>query len=333
MSDRIKIKEIGKEKIKDNISPEDERIINMYLIEKQKKSDHSYNLNKSILYNFFNSVNKRIEKITMKDVRDYFIELDKKELTYNTKCTYRSFISSFFYYFQGLKLNEGKIHPNPVPNKRIWDFNKTNKDIKKHNREKERLSIQEINKILEYCKKNLNTKNKKKYFIYYCFLTFSGARPSEIVSIKVKDINLTERYFETGFEKNARKSTRHLQRALLFFIPKGFIKYLKNYLLINDSEWLIPSNDRYFHSTTEGLNYIRRKILEKKIGIRWKDRWFRRSLITEYTKKGLPDGYREGLLNHVSHSTEWRYYIKLSIKEKRKIFDQYFPYYGKIPYF
>lgn len=47
---------------------------------------------------------------------------------------------------------------------------------------------------------------------------------------------------------------------------------------------------------------------------------------------GCPLWASDGLMNHKSSSVEGEYYIKLSIEEKRKLYDKYFPY-RLIPYF
>ena len=41
---------------------------------------------------------------------------------------------------------------------------------------------------------------------------------------------------------------------------------------------------------------------------------------------GCSEGLSEGLANHIGRSVEWESYIKLSIKERRDKYIEYFPY-------
>jgi len=270
----------------------------------------------------------------MIDVKNYFeIILDKKNIKITSKETKRSYLTSFFYHIQALLLDRNIEFRNPVPTRQVFQFTQFENDIKKYSELKNNiLPITQIEQILTYCRKNL----KKKYFIMFGLLISTGARHSEIRSIKLKNLHFKERYFETGFEKNARKSTLKSKKALLFFFPNNFSVYLKNYIygLNKKEEWLFPAVN--IKSSASFLNnsaiYNTKERIEKALGFKFKLHSFRNSLITNRIKMECPLWLSEGLMNHKSSSVEGEHYIKLSISEKRDLYDKYFPYYS-FPYF
>lgn len=316
------------------VSKENQFYVDSYLYQVKKRSDFAYLGNKSVLKYFFEYIDKSVENIKMLDVRNYFDDvLDKEDNALSTKKTKRSRLTSFFYHVQSILLSNGIDYNNPVPNQRIYQFTKKSTDIKKQSeKDKEILSMEQITEILNFARKNM----RKKEFIKFGLLISSGARIGEILTLKVKNINLEESFFETGFEKNARKSTRNTNTALLFFFPNGFKTYLKNYILSLDKnvEWLFPSSNSKTGTYTKMTSFFSHKTrIEKALGFRFKIHSFRKTLITNRVlKMKCPLWISEGLVNHKSSSVEGEHYIKLSIEEKREQYDKYFPY-QNIPYF
>ncbi len=304
--------------------------VNSYLNEVKKRSNDSYRNHKSVLNYFFQEIDKKIPDITMIDVRNYFDDyLDKRDIKLDSKETYRSVLMSFFYYVQALLLNQKIEFRNPVPIKRVYQFTQKDTDIKKQSeKEDEILSKEQLEMILDYCKKNL----RRRDFILFGLIACTGARISEIRTIKTKDVDLEERYFETGFIKGARKSTYRQNKALLFFFTEKFMIYLKNYILTlkDKKNWLFTSNKKGYLSNTQ-CYFIKKKII-KKLGFEFTFHSFRRAIITYYTKNNISSEVREMLMNHKSSSIEGEHYLKLSIEEKRDLYDKFFPYY-EISYF
>jgi len=304
--------------------------VNSYLNEVKKRSDYAYYNNKSVIRLFFEYINKPADKITKIDVRNYFRDvIDKKNLKKDTKNTYRAYLSSFFDFVESIQLKKDIDFSNPVPSKRIFQFTKKPTDIKKKSEQEIKLlTKKQIFQIIEYCKRN----KSKRHFIFFGLAICTGARCSELLSIKIDNINLGERFLETGFEKNARKSTRIIEDALMFFIPRRLTEYLKNYILTLDSEeWLFPSPSKPDHIGTGFAEYSYRQI-RKALSFHFSMHYFRHSLITYLKANECPQDIREGLLNHVPSSTQGRRYEHLDTPEKRALYDKYFPYYS-IKYF
>lgn len=320
------------------ISKENEPYFTSYLMEVKKRSDPAYKNQKCALTQFFEYVytnlnNKNVVEITKKDVRNYLNDiLDKKEIKNSSKNSYRSYLSSFFDYIE--EIIDSDTFTNPVPNKKKYKFTQYEKDVKKQSeKELEILTKTQLLKILDYCHKNRRLED----FILFGLCICTGARISEIITIKLENINLQERYFETGFEKNARKSTLGPKKSLLFFFPGKFKIFLKNYILslksLNpDIEWLFPGKNKKIHATVNNKPYYILEMLNKKLGFHFSYRYFRKSIITERVKMNCPDWISEGLTNHIGTTVQKRHYITLTIKEKRDYYDVYFPYVS-FPYF
>ena len=267
----------------------------------------------------------------MIDVKNYFEDLlDKKEVKMKTKEAQRSHLTSFFYYVQSLLLSENIEFRNPIPNQRVFQFTKKYDDIRKQSEiKKQILTDEQLERILDYCKKNL----KRKYFIKFGLLISTGARHSEIRSIRLKNVNLPERYLETGFEKDARKSTLRSDEGLLFFFPDKFRTYLKNYIysLKRDEEWLFPAikSDNSYSFLASGTLYYTKKKIENALGFKFKPHKFRNTIINNrLIKMRCPLWLSEALTNHkISNSTQIKHYASLTIEQKRNLYDEYFPYY------
>lgn len=313
----------------------DFKIIDDYLEEVHKRSTASYRNQKSIVLNCLNYINKDLEKITMIDIKNYFdndiaVRINKRNnnpIGIDSKKAYRAYLSSFFDYVIGRFLQTNIEYRNPVPNKRIYKFDLHESDIRKQsNINDEIFTEQELLEVL-----NASKKKNLRDFILFSLLIIDGARISEILTIKIENINLKERYYETGFEKNARKSTRFSNKSLLFFFPEKFRPYLEQYIkyIGKNNIWLFSGKIEYMYSG--GLrDYVIRNY-SKKYQLFHK---YRKTLISNrLIKMDCPLWISEGLTNHqISYSTQIKHYAKFSIEQKRDLYDKYFPYYS-FPYF
>jgi integrase len=300
-------------------------LIGEFLKEVKKRSEGSYSNHKANLNEFFNYIeDKPIQKITMFDIRDYFInELDGQKIKISTKNTKRFMLKSFFDFVEKMLLNEDILYPNPVPSTKIFQFTKLNNDILRRSQtELKILTPEQLKTILDHAFHNYSLRD----FLLIGFAVCTGARISEIRTMLVNDIYLDECFFETGFAINARKSTLRKGEGLLFFFPEPFAIYLERYLEENHegSKWLFPGykGKPITHETT----YHIYKNMSKELDIRFSWHYFRRTLITERRKMGCPEWVSEGLMNHTASTVERESYIKLKISEKKSYYDQYFPY-------
>jgi len=311
----IKIKPITQNKFKNSISNEDLEVINGYLAEVNERSYGAYKNQKGAIIEAIDTINRPISMINMVDVKGYLKNhLDTKiGLNFKTKKTYRSYLNSFFIYYQGILLEKGIVYQNPVPPKNLVKFTEDSNAYKKVSEQEGEVFTKEyLLDLLERTKKI-----SLRDFVFFGIEIACGMRISECVSIKIENINLNECFIETGFEKEARKS----KKGLLFFFPNNFKPYLELYMTTRKKQsiWLFPG--RTSHILKGGMySYCKEKYNLTSFHS------FRRTLITNYIKNGCDLLISEMLMNHKPSSVEGAHYVKLNPKERRPFYDKFFPY-------
>lgn len=301
-----------------------------YLEEIGKRSPGSFNNNRLIIRELTKYVEKPFQNISMVDMQNYLINvIDKKDIKKSTKNTKRYMLKAFFNYIVRILLSYKIEYHNPVPSKKLYRFSTNLDDIEYvEDIELNILTIDQIKKILNYCKNKLSLRD----FILVGLAVCTGMRISEDRTVLRKDINLKEYNLQTGFILGARKTTLHTGKGLLFFFPPSFAKYVQEYIESCDKcdKWLFPGycGNHLSRSATQDMVSTIRKGVD--FHFTWHD--FRRTLITELSKMGCSLEIRELLLNHAPSSVESKSYLKLSIKEKQSYYLQYFPY-SSISYF
>lgn len=303
---------------------DDFKIVRDYLSEVEKRSHQEYLNQKMIIKDCINTIEKEINKINMIDIKSYLEDyIDKKDIQTNSKESYRSYLNSFFDYVLYIELSRNRIFHNPVPNKKIYKFSRKSTDFKKISEEDDKIyTKQEIKEILVNAKKR-----DERDFIFFLIITVTGMRYSETLTIRIENINLTKRFIETGFVKDARKSNK----ALLFFIPKNTVPYLEKYIINSGNRmdgWLFMGMKG--NPLTKGAL---RDTTTNRYGKTFKFHTFRSSLITYREINGCPRYINEVLNNHTPTSTQGKHYVKKPIEVKRDDYDKYFPYYDlNLPY-
>ena len=354
--------------IKDHLNPAykkyDIDIITSYLEKLRLKSNRSYWNQFGKIMDCLNFINKDLQNIKRKDIKKFFREIvDKKTYVINihtgnrkgkrnihdtrakiqrvvkdkeneqcrligisTKEVYRATLKSFFSYVEDVLEDDDIEYYNPVPSKKSFQFTEHETDIKKFSSMAEEVySDDEIIRILELSKKKLRD------FIVFSILIVAGPRISEVLSIRIRDININERYFETGFVKDARKTSMRVKEALLFFFPEKLRHYLKKYInyLGDNEEWLFPGRNTGNHILVDSF----RSHVKRNYGPKYtRFHRFRKTLITRrLLEMGCPLWISKGLMNHDSNDVEVSHYLKMSIEEKRDFYEKYFPY-NHLPY-
>jgi len=312
------------------INEKDKKIIENFLEEKRKRSDGSYKNLKTQLDLFFIKVKKSIINIKYEDTYNYLKNvIDPMEINLNTKESYRYYLKSFFKYCQKyFALQEGIEYYTVVPDKSTFEFTEKGTDIQRQTSKKEKiLTKKQIGIILEYIKEKrnyINLQQRMRDFVLISLEVVTGARISEIRTLNINDINLIDRFFETGFIRNARKTTLRSKKSLLFFFPESIIKYLEEYMNMIKGDWLFPTPfNKYL--TKNGANQVYYE-LRKELGFKFSWHYFRHSMITYLKENECSLNDREMLLNHKPSSIQGKSYEHLEIKKKRDIYDKYYPY-------
>lgn len=219
-------------------------------------------------------------------------------------------------------LANDKTYNNPVPSKKIYQFTKKDTDIKRYSQIVQKiLTPEQLTTILNYAKEKMNLRS----LIILLLEIYTGARISEVRTLLREDVHLNERFFETGFTIDARKSTLNKASGLIFFYPEVIVSYLKKYeKTLENSRWFFPGySDVPLSPASVRKIYVE---IRRETGVFFSFHYFRRTLITERAKLGCPLWISEGLMNHASSSVEGESYIKLTVKEKRDTYDKYDPY-------
>ncbi len=248
--------------------------------------------------------------------------IDKQNVQLNTKETKRFTLVSFFNYVTKMYLANDKTYNNPVPSKKIFQFTKKSTDIKRFSQiNLQILSKKQIDEILNYAEVNADLRALTVLLLE----VYTGARISEIRTLLREDVHLDERFLETGFTIDARKSTLNKESGLIFFYPEIIVPYLKKYeKTLENSKWYFPGyGDQPLSPASVRKIYVE---IRKEIGVYFSWHYFRRSLITERRKIGCPEDVSEGLMCHASSSVEGESYVKLTVKEKRDLYDKWDPY-------
>jgi len=309
----------------------DAYLIKTFLLEIKKRSHGAFENNKTVLKGFFSFIKKPIAKITMIDVRDYFEkDLDVQRIQNNTKNSRRYMLISFFDYVKKMYLSENQEYYNPVPSKKIFQFTKREGDIVRRSQKNLKvLTKKQLKQILRFAFDKYDNSQSIKDMRSYILLLLAictGARISEIRTILLADLHLEEGFFETGFTLGARKSSLSKGEGLLFFFPKALVPILEEYLDLFEypSKWLFPGY-KNLHVSHDFTGKIPPKIIDF-VGFKFSWHYFRRTIITERKKMGCPLDVSELLMNHSPSSVEAESYIKLSIPERKELYDKWFPY-------
>jgi integrase/recombinase XerD len=161
---------------------------------------------------FLDYTNKSLDKISKKDVRLFLEHLSERNLAGNTMNTYHMAIRFLF---------------ENVLEKRMWIDIKYSKTPKKL---PEVLSKEEVRKLL-------NAISNWKHRLMIEFLYGSGLRVSELINMKVKDLELDENY---GFVRNGKGGKDRL--ITLSKIVKEKIVNLIEIEKLEDKDYLFQSN-------------------------------------------------------------------------------------------
>lgn len=272
-------------------------------------------------------INKPIYEIRKSDIKKFITEvIDKKiskigknkgkPIPTKTKKLYCTFLKSFFNYIE-YHSDETLNFKNPVPSIQFIQLSK-----QKVCEEPEQYchSIDEIKEILK-----LSKGKKFRDFIFFSILITTGCRVSECVTIKIEKINFTERTIKMGFTKDHTKSNK----VLIFFIPKNFISYLKNFILLTGRN---PEKDKGWLFQTKNGSHLPvptiRASTRRRYGYKYQlFHGYRRALISNRINLGCLAHISEILTNHTPNTTQFKHYYKRSLKEKREDYDNWFPYY------
>ena len=153
-----------------------EKFINYIKYEKRFSDHTSLNYQKDLI-DFIEYENKEINNISLNDIRNYLKYLYDKKYTNATIARKISTLKSFFKYLENeniIKTNPMLLISNPKKEKKLPNF----------------LNYEDLDKLLNA--PNLKTEEGKRDALIIEMLYSTGIRVSEIVNIKINDINKSD---------------------------------------------------------------------------------------------------------------------------------------------
>lgn len=222
---------------------------------------------------FLRKTNKSLDKISKKDVRLFLEHLSEKNLAGNTMNVYHMAIRFLF---------------ENVLEKRMWIDIKYSKTPK---RLPEVLTKEEVRKLL-------NAISNWKHRLMIEFLYGSGLRVSELINMKIKDLELDKNY---GYVRNGKGG-----KDRLITLPKIVKEKIKNLIemeKLNEDSFLLQSNRNKKYSIRTIQKIIKNAC--KKSGIRRNihPHTLRHSFATHLIENGYDVTNVQAMLGHKSPET------------------------------
>ena len=265
-------------------------------------SSYKRDLNKINIY-----IKKEFTKLNKKDIQNYIQKLSKEE---NTSSVSRC-ISTLKSFYKFLEINK---YTNSNPLTTITNP-KTQKKLPKV------LSEEEIDKLLDI---NLNTnfdyRNKAMLELMYS----SGLRVSELVNLKVNDIDLVNssvRIFGKGSKERIIPLNDYATVAL-----KNYILYYRTSLFKHGENNYLFLNNHGNKMTRQGFFKILSKIAkEKNIKTELSPHTLRHSFATHLLKHGADLRSIQELLGHSDISTT-QIYTHITEERLQKNYEEFHPH-------
>jgi len=224
---------------------------------------------------FLNHIKKPLNKISKKDIRLFLEELSEKGKSGSTLNVYHMAIKFLF---------------EDVMDKKMWINIKYSKNPKKL---PEVLSKDEIKKIIE------SIKNPKHSFMIMLMYS-AGLRVSELLNLKVKDLELDKGY---GYIRNGKG-----RKDRLIILSKKLIPGLKRIIELqglNENDLIFKSNRNKKYSQRTIQQIIKKAAIKAEIN-RWKGvhpHTLRHSFATHLIENGYDVTNVQTLLGHKSPET------------------------------
>jgi integrase len=327
------------------ISIDNKKFIEEYLIRVSKRSYKTARAQKIVIEKSIEYIDKPIHLINKQDVLDFIQEKieNNSNLSLVSKETYIRNLKAFF--DSMVFLNQ--LEYNPVPSIKMLKqqglLNQNELKGKAENPFKEdELDIYKREELLEILQ--LSRGKKLTDFIIFGLLISTGARISEILTIRTNHVDLERSMIYTGEVNGARKSTLTNRNnkgpiGIFFCFPENFGHYIKQFIQIKGRK-----NDEFLFQGTK-FDDVAKEFLpypdttfRTNVKYRYGSKWttfhkFRRTVITCRVKdKKCPLEISKLLVNHKTTDIEMNHYIKLTLEDRINLYKTYFPF-ESLPYF
>ena len=265
-----------------------------------KKTFENYNRDLNKFFKFLNDYKiKDIKKITKETVRLYFLKKKTNNISNRTLGRYYSSLNSFFLY----SIEHEYIGVNPL---KFIDYPKYTKKIPEY------IYDSQLEKLLnEKTSENVEIELRNKLIIH--LLLDTGVRVSELVNIKVHDIDVEERIIKV-FGKGSKE-------RFVFFTSKTK-ELLTNYLIkrkekaITDNLLINYKGEKLTERSVQKII----KLVGEKIGLDIHPHLLRHTFATDLLNKGADIRMIQELLGHENLDTT-QIYTHVSNSRVKEVYD------------
>ena len=265
-----------------------------------KKTFENYNRDLNKFFKFLNDYKiKDIKKITKETVRLYFLKQKNNNISNRTLGRYYSSLNSFFLY----SIEHEYIGVNPL---KFIDYPKYTKKIPEY------IYDSQLEKLLnEKTSENVEIELRNKLIIH--LLLDTGVRVSELVNIKVHDIDVEERIIKV-FGKGSKERfvffTSKTKELLINYFIKRKEKAITDNLLIN------YKGEKLTERSVQKII----KLVGEKIGLDIHPHLLRHTFATDLLNKGADIRMIQELLGHENLDTT-QIYTHVSNSRVKEVYD------------
>lgn len=258
----------------------------LYLKIEKKYSENTISTYINNISKFLEFVSKNINKVTDSDIRKYLEYLDKEGISSKSIANKISSLKTFYKYL----LIDKVIEKSPLDKIELPKIKKTLPKV---------LSEKDINLLLNI---ELNDKfdyrNKAMIEVLYA----TGLRISELVNLKINNINFDQDYIKT-LGKGSKERIVPIGEYAKYYLKIYLYTYRNDFLRNKESEYVFISNQG--KKMTRQTFFILLKKLAKKQGIKtdFSPHTLRHSFATHLLKYGADLRSIQELLGHSSIST------------------------------
>ena len=265
-----------------------------------KKTFENYNRDLNKFFRFLKEYKiNDIKKITKETIRLYFLKQKNNNISNRTLGRYYSSLNSFFIY----SIEHEYIESNPL---KFIDYPKYTKKVPEY------IYESQLEKILnEKTSENIEIELRNKLIIH--LLLDTGVRVSELVNIKVRDIDVEERIIKV-FGKGSKE-------RFVFFTSKTK-ELLTNYLIkrkekaITDNLLINYKGEKLTERSVQKII----KLVGEKIGLDIHPHLLRHTFATDLLNKGADIRMIQELLGHENLDTT-QIYTHVSNSRVKEVYD------------
>jgi len=260
------------EKTKEIDKPIPEEYKNLLI--RRRYSENTIKVYSSMFQSFINYYsNKEIDEITETDIRkyqDYLVKVKKVSTS-----TQNQAINSIKFYFEKVK-GEDKLD--------IY--------IERPIREKKLPEIISENEVFKLLKVTTNLKHKAVITMLYS----SGLRRSELINLRLKDVDYDKKIIFVRSGKGKKDRTTILANNAILVLKKYIDLYNPNY-------WLFEGVGRRQYSSTSIVSILRKASIKSKLNKIVRPHMLRHSFATHLLEQGVDLRYIQNMLGHSSSKT------------------------------